>query len=57
VIYHNLYNNFAKQEQVTVGVIGAGAYGTAIVTQDPYTPMHDGCGGGRPVAGRGPGRL
>lgn len=38
MIYHHLYKNFAKREQVTVGLIGAGAYGTAIVTQDPHTP-------------------
>ncbi|WP_235035317.1 NAD(P)H-dependent oxidoreductase [Roseomonas sp. 18066] len=41
MIYHHLYKNFAKKDQVTVGLIGAGAYGTAIVTQDPHTPrMH-----------------
>jgi predicted homoserine dehydrogenase-like protein len=39
MVYHNLYARFAKKPLVQVGVIGAGAYGTAIVTQDPYTPL------------------
>ncbi|MCB4768554.1 SAF domain-containing protein [Ancylobacter sp. Lp-2] len=38
MIYHHLYSKFAKKDEVRVGVIGAGNYGTAIVTQDPYTP-------------------
>ncbi|MBD8556154.1 flagellar biosynthesis protein FlgA [Rhizobium sp. CFBP 8762] len=39
MIYHHLYKKFAKKDVVRVGVIGAGNYGTAIVTQDPHTPM------------------
>mgnify|MGYP001259441496 CR=1 FL=1 len=39
MIYHHLYKKFAKKDVVRVGVIGAGNYGTAIVTQDPYTPL------------------
>lgn len=38
MVYHHLYERFATAESVRVGVIGAGNYGTAIVTQDPYTP-------------------
>ncbi len=37
MVYHHLYSKFAKQSQVRAGVIGAGNYGTAIVTQDPHT--------------------
>ncbi len=36
--YHHLYARFAKADEVKVGIIGAGNYGTAIVTQAPYTP-------------------
>lgn len=39
MVYHNLYAQFARKALVRVGVIGAGNYGTAIVTQDPHTPM------------------
>lgn len=39
MVYHHLYAKFAKKDCVRVGVIGAGAYGTAIITQDPYTPL------------------
>ncbi|MTH78536.1 NAD(P)H-dependent oxidoreductase [Paracoccus aestuariivivens] len=38
MVYHYLYEHFAKTDQVRVGIIGAGNYGTAIVTQDPHTP-------------------
>jgi predicted homoserine dehydrogenase-like protein len=41
MIYHHLYKKFAKKDRVRVGVIGAGNYGTAIVTQDPSTPLMD----------------
>ena len=39
MIYHHLYKKFARRDRVRVGVIGAGNYGTAIVTQDPHTPL------------------
>ncbi|UZF94934.1 NAD(P)H-dependent oxidoreductase [Bosea sp. NBC_00550] len=39
MVYHHLYAKYAKQSHVRAGVIGAGAYGTAIVTQDPHTPL------------------
>jgi predicted homoserine dehydrogenase-like protein len=38
MIYHHLYEKFAKKDRVFAGVIGAGNYGTAIVTQEPHTP-------------------
>ena len=38
MVYHHLYSKFAKKDHVRAGVIGAGNYGTAIVTQDPHTP-------------------
>ncbi|TNM60124.1 NAD(P)H-dependent oxidoreductase [Aliirhizobium smilacinae] len=38
MVYHHLYARFAKADEVKVGIIGAGNYGTAIVTQAPYTP-------------------
>ena len=38
MIYHHLYKKFAKKDRVCAGMIGAGAYGTAIVTQAPHTP-------------------
>jgi predicted homoserine dehydrogenase-like protein len=39
MIYHHLYKKFAQRDIVRAGIIGAGAYGTAIVTQDPHTPL------------------
>lgn len=39
MVYHHLYKKFARKEQVRVGIIGAGNYGTAIATQDPHTPL------------------
>lgn len=39
MVYHHLYSKFARKDRVQVGVIGAGNYGTAIVTQDPHTPL------------------
>lgn len=39
MIYHHLYKKFAKKDCVRIGIIGAGAYGTAIVTQDSSTPL------------------
>lgn len=39
MVYHHLYKTFAKKKHVRVGIIGAGNYGTAIATQDPYTPL------------------
>ena len=38
MVYHHLYSRFAKSDEVCVGIIGAGNYGTAIVTQGPVTP-------------------
>jgi predicted homoserine dehydrogenase-like protein len=38
MIYHHLYQKFATKDRVVAGVIGAGNYGTAIVTQEPHTP-------------------
>lgn len=38
MVYHYLYDRFAKVDTVRVGIIGAGNYGTAIVTQAPHTP-------------------
>jgi len=38
MIYHHLYKKYAARNHVNVGVIGAGNYGTAVVTQAPYTP-------------------
>lgn len=38
MVYHHLYSQFAKAAEVNVGIIGAGNYGTAIVTQSPRTP-------------------
>lgn len=41
MIYAQLFKAFGKQDAVNVGVIGTGAYGTAVVTQGMYTPrMH-----------------
>lgn len=38
MIYHHLYKKFAEKDRVFAGIIGAGAYGTALVTQEPHTP-------------------
>jgi predicted homoserine dehydrogenase-like protein len=38
MVYHHLYARFSKADEVKVGIIGAGNYGTAIVTQSPQTP-------------------
>ncbi|MFV0361105.1 NAD(P)H-dependent oxidoreductase [Tropicimonas sp.] len=38
MVYHHLYSRFATRSEVRVAVIGAGNYGSAIVTQDPATP-------------------
>lgn len=38
MIYHHLFKQAAAKAPVRVGIIGAGAYGTAVVTQAPYTP-------------------
>ena len=38
MIYHHLYRKFAKKDRVCVGIIGAGNYGRAVVTQAPRTP-------------------
>ena len=37
VIYHHLFRKLSKKSNVRVGIIGAGNYGTAVVTQAPYT--------------------
>jgi len=39
VIYHHLYSKFSKQEVVKVGVIGAGQYSTAVITQSMVNPL------------------
>jgi predicted homoserine dehydrogenase-like protein len=36
MIYHHLFHIFKKKDQVSAAVIGAGHYGTAIVTQQNY---------------------
>lgn len=36
MIYHHLFEKFAKQNHVKVGLIGGGNYGTAIVTQSLF---------------------
>lgn len=38
MIYHHLFKQAAAKGPVRVGIIGAGSYGTAVVTQAPYTP-------------------
>ncbi|RGY98881.1 flagellar biosynthesis protein FlgA [Clostridium sp. AM58-1XD] len=43
MIYHHLYNKFRKKDCVNVGIIGTGAYGTAIVTQGIRTPFLNVC--------------
>ena len=37
MIYQQMFETFRKQDEVVVGVIGAGQYATAIVTQEPQT--------------------
>lgn len=37
MMYQQLFDAFRKQDEVVVGVIGAGQYATAIVTQEPQT--------------------
>ncbi|WP_319532710.1 SAF domain-containing protein [uncultured Cohaesibacter sp.] len=39
MVYHHLYNKFTQSDTIRVGIIGAGSYGSAIVTQDPFTPL------------------
>ena len=39
MIYHHLFNKMRRQDQVTAAIIGAGHFGTAIVTQQAYTPF------------------
>jgi len=39
VIYHHLYSKFRKQKSVKAGIIGAGQYGMAVVTQSMYNPL------------------
>jgi len=39
LIYHHLYNKFRKQENVKAGVIGAGQYSTAVITQSMFNPF------------------
>ncbi|MDR1317459.1 MAG: SAF domain-containing protein [Spirochaetales bacterium] len=36
MIYHHLFNKFRKKDKVAAAVVGAGHYGTAIVTQQKY---------------------
>lgn len=38
MIYRQLYQKFGQKEKVCVGIIGTGAYGTAVVTQGLATP-------------------
>lgn len=38
MIYHHLFEQLSRQERVTVAVIGAGQYATAVVSQSPLTP-------------------
>ena len=37
MIYHHLFDKFRKQDEVQAAVIGAGHFGTAVVTQQNYT--------------------
>lgn len=37
MIYQQMFDAYRKQDEVCVGVIGAGQYATAIVTQEPQT--------------------
>jgi predicted homoserine dehydrogenase-like protein len=38
MIYHQLFKKLGRKQVVHAGIVGAGAYGTAIVTQQKYTP-------------------
>ncbi|NVO15313.1 MAG: flagellar biosynthesis protein FlgA [Rhodoplanes sp.] len=38
MIYHHLFKKLGRKKTVHVGIIGTGAYGTAIATQAPHTP-------------------
>lgn len=38
MIYHHLYQKYRKKDTVYSGVIGAGHFGTAVVTQQNYNP-------------------
>ena len=37
MIYHHLFDKFRRQDEVQAAVIGAGHFGTAVVTQQRYT--------------------
>lgn len=37
MIYHHLFKNFRKKDEVQAAVIGAGHFGTAVITQQNYT--------------------
>ena len=39
MLYHHLFKGYRKKEEVLATVIGAGHFGTAIVTQQKYTPF------------------
>ena len=39
MLYHHLFQGYRKKEEVLATVIGAGHFGTAIVTQQKYTPF------------------
>jgi len=39
MIYHHLYSKFRKQKSVKAGIIGAGQYGRAVITQSMYNPL------------------
>ncbi len=40
-MYHHLFEKFAIRPRARVGIVGAGNYGTAVVTQAPRTPRLD----------------
>ncbi len=37
MIYHHLYKKYGQKANVLAGIVGAGNYATAIITQEPYT--------------------
>ncbi|KJS19858.1 MAG: hypothetical protein VR72_17050 [Clostridiaceae bacterium BRH_c20a] len=39
MIYHHLYNRYSNQKSIKAGIIGAGQYGTAVITQSLYNPL------------------